>query len=204
MNLTSILALIAATFIFALTPGPGVFAIVARAMTLGFWQSLSLIAGLVLGDLVYLLFAILGLAYVASIMGEFFLIVKVLGGLYLIWLGIQLWRTKSKPGGDELVNVRDGATNFLVGLSITASNPKVIVFYLGFLPAFIDLQTLDWVDIVLVLSVVALVVFAVCVGYALAAARARKLLRTQKSRKILNRSAAGVMMTAGTVLIARQ
>ncbi|MEJ2321970.1 MAG: LysE family translocator [Gammaproteobacteria bacterium] len=201
MTLFSTLALAGAMFLLAATPGPGVFATVARSLASGFGHAAVVVAGIVTGDLLFLLLAIFGLASVAGLLGEFFLVVKIAGGLYLLWLGYRIWR--QRPGRVEIPGVRELSwkQNFLSGLVITLGNPKVILFYLGFLPTFMDLAALDGGDVVIVAAVVSVVLGGVMLAYAWSAARARELFRSSRAKRIMNRTAGGVMMTTGSVLI---
>ncbi|MEJ2309152.1 MAG: LysE family translocator [Gammaproteobacteria bacterium] len=201
MTLFSTLALAGAMFLLAATPGPGVFATVARSLASGFGHAAVVVAGIVTGDLLFLLLAIFGLASFAGLLGEFFLVVKIAGGLYLLWLGYRIWR--QRPGRVEIPGVRELSwkQNFLSGLVITLGNPKVILFYLGFLPTFMDLAALDGGDVVIVAAVVSVVLGGVMLAYAWSAARARELFRSSRAKRIMNRTAGGVMMTTGSVLI---
>jgi threonine/homoserine/homoserine lactone efflux protein len=201
MTLISMLALAGAMFLLAATPGPGVFATVARSMASGFGHAAVVVAGIVTGDLIFLLLAIFGLASVATLLGDLFLLVKIAGGLYLIWLGLRIWN--SKPGAVEIHGVRELSwkQNFLSGLVITLGNPKVILFYLGFLPTFLDLATLSAGEVAIVAAVVSVVLGSVMLFYAWSAARARELFRSSRAKRIMNRTAGGVMMATGIVLI---
>ncbi len=84
-----------AMLILAASPGPGVFATVARALSSGFRPAVGVIAGIVAGDIIFLGLAVFGLSVIAQAMGEFFFIIKIVGGAYLIWLGLKMWRAKS-------------------------------------------------------------------------------------------------------------
>lgn len=203
MTALSLFAFAGAMFLLAITPGPGVFATVARALASGFLHASVVVAGIVAGDLVFLLFAILGLAAVAELMGEFFALVKFAGAVYLVWLGIGLWR--NRVVGTEATPIEEisWSSNFLSGLFITLGNPKVILFYLGFLPAFVDLTTLSTTDVVMIAAVVSLVLGLTMLGYAYAASSARQLFRSPGARQLLNRTSGGVMIATGTVLAAK-
>jgi len=128
--------------ILAASPGPGVFATVARALASGFRPALAVIGGIVLGDIIFLLFAAFGLSMVARALGNLFFIVKLCGGAYLIWLGIRIWLKDPEPISDTPdTDRRSRWGNFVSGLVITLSNPKVILFYCGFLPTFLPSWT---------------------------------------------------------------
>jgi hypothetical protein len=101
VTLPTALALAAAVFVLGVTPGPGVFAGVARALASGLGPALAFATGMVGGDIVLLLLVVFGLAAVAETMGELFLFVKIAGGAYLVWLGISYGgrsRTRREPG----------------------------------------------------------------------------------------------------------
>jgi threonine/homoserine/homoserine lactone efflux protein len=89
------------------------------------------------------------------------------------------------------------------GLLITLGNPKVILFYLGFLPAFVDLAMLNAGDVVIIAGVVSLVLGATMLGYAYAASRARRLFQRRATKRILNRTSGSVMIATGAVLATR-
>jgi len=201
MTLWSSLALIGAMFLLASSPGPGVFATISRAIASGFVNASFLVVGIVVGDIIFLLLAIYGLNLVAQALGEFFILVKYVGGIYLIYLGYKIWTSKTLPhkviGNNEL----SWKTNFFSGLLITLANPKVIIFYLGFLPAFVNLKTLTTIDIIITIIIVSTTLSTVLLSYAYMATRAKKLLKSQKAIDKLNKTSGGVMMGAGSLLI---
>ena len=203
MTALSLFALAGAMFLLAITPGPGVFATVARALASGFLHASVVVAGIVVGDLTFLLLAIYGLAAVAELMGGFFTLVKFAGAAYLVWLGIRLWRSRAVATEAAPIEEASWWSNFLSGLFITLGNPKVILFYLGFLPAFVDLTTLIMTDVVMIAAVVSLVLGLTMLGYAYAASSARQLFRSPGARQLLNRASGGVMIATGTVLAAK-
>jgi len=90
--------------------------------------------------------------------------------------------------------------NLLTGLLITLANPKVILFYLGLLPTFIDLTALTTSDILVVVLIVSGVLGLTMLGYALIASRARELVRNARVARAINRTAGGAMILAGATL----
>jgi len=190
--------------VLAASPGPGVFATTARAMASGFRPALAVIWGIVLGDIIFLLFAAFGLSMVARALGSMFFIVKICGGAYLVWLGIKIWLQNPKTfQNSQNPNSRSKWGNFASGLIITLSNPKVILFYCGFLPTFLDLSALTFVDLTFVVAIITAVLSGVLITYAYLASRARKAFTTERAVKRLNRAAGGVMVAAGVVIAVR-
>ena len=200
MSLISLLALAGAMLFLAITPGPGVFATVARALASGFKKSAMVVLGIVVGDLIFLLLAIYGLSEIAENLYGLFLIIKYIGAAYLIYLGIALWRTC--PEKREIENAKELSWkgNFLSGLFVTLGNPKVILFYLSFLPTFVNLSSLSDGDVLAVASIVALVLGTTMLVYAFTASKARSMFQSPRSLKMMNRSAGSVMIATGTVL----
>jgi threonine/homoserine/homoserine lactone efflux protein len=89
------------------------------------------------------------------------------------------------------------------GLIITLSNPKVILFYCGFLPTFLDLSTLTIIDLAFVVVIITAVLSGVLTTYAYLASRARRMFTNQRAVKRLNRAAGGVMVAAGVAIAVR-
>jgi threonine/homoserine/homoserine lactone efflux protein len=190
--------------IAAASPGPGVAAIVARALAAGFRGTVPMIGGLIVGDILYVSAAIGGLAALATTFGEIFVIVRWLGAAYLIYLAIRLWWSKPQDDLEAAERPRGSkAQVFLAGLSITLGNPKVMVFYLALLPALIDLRTVGLAEYLAMIGIVAIVLTLVIGAYALLAGRARTFLATPGRRKVLDRIAGSVMAGAAAAIIAR-
>lgn len=204
MTILTLLAFGAAMFLLAASPGPGVFATVARALASGFSHAAVLVLGIVVGDLIFLFLAIYGLASLAEILGSFFTFVKYAGGLYLIWLGIKIWRSTPEASSVQGVHELSWKKNFMSGLIITLANPKVIFFYLGFLPTFVDLNNLTGLDVLSISIVVAIVLGSVLLSYAWAASRTSRIFKNKKTLRIINNCAGGVMITAGCTILLKE
>jgi threonine/homoserine/homoserine lactone efflux protein len=147
MTLAGFIAYSGALAIAAAIPGPGVTALVARALGSGFRSSLFMAFGLVLGDLTYLTAVVLGLAFVAQTFGTVFLVIKWLGVAYLAWLAWTFWRTGITAETVEAKKGRGGAgASFLAGLVVTLGNPKTMIFYLALTPTIVDLHAITVAD----------------------------------------------------------
>jgi len=201
MSLESGITFVIAIFIFAITPGPGTFAIIARALVSGSLSCVTLCFGMAISDVVYLVLACFGLATIAENYGTIFTLIRFAGAIYLLYLGWKMWTTEVKVElAEECTKGRGLWGGFIQGFLISASNPKVILFYIAFLPSFMDLTVLSPADIVVAagLTIVALMVGLMLV--AVFAGSARKMFRSERSMKRLNRTAGGVMAGAGVYL----
>ncbi len=202
MSFETIITLLIVSFIIKATPGPGVFATVGRALFQGFGPTLVFIAGIMTGDFLYLFFAFTGLAVIAHQFGDFFFIVRLIGGGYLIYLGVRLWL--APPAGVETLPAPSGNRGkaFLSGLLLTFGNPKVILFYLGLLPTFVDLTRLSIADMGLLTAMFLGILGSTLAAYAYAAARARRLFRSKTAMRRLNRGAGTVLIGSGGAVAA--
>jgi threonine/homoserine/homoserine lactone efflux protein len=187
-----------------IVPGPGVLACVSRALASGFRMAAFVALGIMLGDMVFLFMAISGLAAVAELLGSFFLIVRYCGALYLIWLGYRTWTSKIDLRSLKSRKATSPGSCLLSGLSITLGNPKAIVFYLSFLPAFLDPRRLSSSDVVITATVVILTLAVVLLTYSYGANRVRGLLHSGRAVKNINRCAGTVMISAGVAIAAKE
>jgi len=204
MTVESGLALGLAMLALAVTPGPGVFATTSRALSSGMRPALIVIAGIVTGDVIYLLLAVFGLSMIASVLGPLFVVVRVVGGLYLIWLGVRAWLKSTGEPSLAAQTPVSAQGDYVSGLITTLSNPKVILFYGGFLPTFLDLSKLGALDVVAVLGIVTTVLAAVMIGYAFAATRVRGLVTTRRAARRLDKVAGSAMIVTGAIVLARR
>jgi len=203
MTITTIMALLGAMLVLAAIPGPGVIAVVARSLSGGLAHGAVTVAGIIVGDFVFILLAIYGLSAMAEVLGHFFFLVKYIGGAYLIWLGIDLLRSTSTSRHLVVVVETSWRQHFMSGFLVTLGNPKAILFYVGFFPAFLDLSVISPVDIAIIMGIATFAIGGVMFGYAYMASRAQILLKSPRAKRILDRVAGGVMMGTGTFLIAR-
>lgn len=194
-----------AIFVFSVTPGPGVFAILARALVFGAKKCTMLALGMAVSDIVYLILACFGLATIAENWAEVFIVIRYLGAAYLIYLGYKMFKTlpQIKDSIDSEVTEKAAGTalsGFIQGFLISASNPKVILFYIAFLPTFMDLTTLSSNDIALAATLALIGLMAGLMLIAYGAARMASLLKTPLAHTRLNRGAGSIMILAGTYL----
>ena len=203
MSFESSITFFIAILIFGVTPGPGTFAILGRALSSGAWSCFWLSLGMVLSDMVYLILACYGLATLAETWSGAFLAIRVMGASYLAYLAYKMWTAPvEKPGADS-VGTHEGLASLIQGFMISASNPKVILFYLAFLPTFIDLTTLSTQDVAWVSLLQFFALMLGLMAVAVSAASARKLFRSTTALRRMNRFAAVLMATAATYLALR-
>lgn len=136
-DLQTFFLFLAAALLVAVTPGPGIFYIVARTLASGGSEGLASSVGLGIGGLVHVFGGAVGLSALVMASAEAFTLLKIVGGLYLIWLGIKTWREARIV---ELIEVQTtGAYSaFREDIVVEALNPKTAAFFLAFIPRFVD------------------------------------------------------------------
>ena len=135
MSLSLYLTYIAACVAVVIVPGPSVTVIVANSLAHGTRAGLTSVAGTQAGLLVLMAVLVAGLSALMAQAGVLFDIVRIAGALYLVWLGVKMWRSNGQLGQAAVANDR---SFFMQSFWVTASNPKVLVFFGAFIPQFID------------------------------------------------------------------
>ena len=205
MDLFTLSAFTIAYAIAVLVPGPGVAAVVARALGGGFRAAFPMVLGILAGDLVYLVFALFGLAAIATWFGPVFVVIKWASALYLLYIAWQFWT--AKPGAEQMGARKDKSAwqTFLSGFALTLGNPKTIVFYLALLPTVVPLdQPITMLGLIELVVIVTVVLLIIGCGYAWAAAAAREFFRSPTALRRLNRTAAVIMASAAIFVVARE
>jgi len=201
MTVESGIAFFIAIVIFSITPGPGVFALLARALSQGARACWALALGMTISDIVYLVAATMGLAVIAQKWGLLFTVIRILGAIYLIYLGWRMWRDRSHLGDATQQPARQSFVGgFIQGFLISASNPKVILFYIAFLPTFMDLTALNGGDIVIASMICFVGLMTGLMAVSLGASWARSYFRSERAMTGLNRVAGSIMISAGVYL----
>lgn len=185
----------------ALIPGVSVLAVSSRSAASGFIHGATTTMGIAIGDIVFILIAVFGLSILAEQMGDLFDLVKYLCGAYLVWLGVTLLRARSSEVKTEGVADSSLLSSFLAGLLITLGDQKAILFYLGLLPAFLDVSALSYIDTAVIIAI-AMTALSTKLIYAFMASRAGYLLNANLFQG-LNIVAGGVLISVGIYVIFR-
>ena len=134
----SLLGFIAAALVLLLTPGPGVMYIVARSIGQGSRAGLVSVLGLAAGALVHVAAAAAGISTILLASATAFGLVKAAGAAYLIYLGIRTLLARGAVASTEICTPRSSGRLFADGALVSILNPKIALFFLAFLPQFVD------------------------------------------------------------------
>jgi threonine/homoserine/homoserine lactone efflux protein len=182
-------------------PGPVWVALTARALSGGMAGAWPLAVGVALGDLIWPLCAILGLAWVLSLYGDALAVMRWIAAGVFIVMGLSLFRAPAKTPGTDSRMTRPGLwAGFSVGVAAVIGNPKAILFYMGFLPGFFDLTRITTPDIVAILAISAVVPLLGNLGLALFLDRARRLLQSPAAIRRLNISSGVLLIGVGLAI----
>lgn len=160
---------VTASLVLLLIPGPAVLYIVARSADQGRKAGLVSVAGIHLGTLVHITAAVLGLSAIVATSAQAFAVVKLAGAAYLMYLGIQTLRRREADEPVAVGRVRSLRRIFWDGTVVNVLNPKTALFFLAFVPQFVDPRGLNPAADLVVLGLLFIAIGVVTDGmYALA------------------------------------
>lgn len=203
MDLGTILSLSIAAFIFGISPGPGTLAALTISTSKGLRSGLILSAGEAVGDVVYLTIAILSLGYLSNILEPVMSVVRWIGAGYLIYLGITQFRSKNFDLNLHSHSSKNVIKLFFSGFLIGGTNPKVILFYLSFIPLFLDLSNINLISALQIIMIVYLSVFISLIVVCITGNQIKSLIKKPSHSKKLNQSTGVMMILIGVLLFIR-
>jgi len=203
MPLSSLLLFAVVYAVAVASPGPGIFALVARVLARGSRGIPAFIAGFLVGDLLWFSVAATGFALLAQSFAALFVGIRYLGAAYLAYLAWRTWTAPVEPLESEPVRGESGPRLFLGGLALTLGNPKVVLFFLALLPTVIDLEHLTPLGMIEIAATIVVVLSTTLGAYALAAVRVRRFFGSVRARRAVNRGAGTVMAGAALAVATR-
>lgn len=203
MEFSSLLIFAGALLVAAGSPGPSIAALVARVIARGFRDVLPFLMAMWIGEAIWLSLAVFGLAYVAQTFHAIFVAVKWAGIAYLVYLAWKMWTAPVAVEEGELPRDDSPMKLFLAGMAVTLGNPKIMMFYLALLLTIVDLISVSVIGWAELTATMALVLIAIDCTWVLAAAQARRLIRSPRAMRIANRISAGTMAGAAAAIAAR-
>lgn len=190
-----------ALFVLFLTPGPVWLATAARTLAHGWQAAIPLIIGVALGDLVWSLLAVLGLAWVVGTYPWVMEALRWVAVAVFAGMGFLLIRNAEKSISADSALTRPGAlAGFLAGIAAILANPKAILFYMGMLPGFFDLTGIGTPDIVAIATVSMAVPLIGNTGFAWLVDRARRRFSSPERLARINRVAGGLLILVAVVI----
>ncbi|MGX9576260.1 MULTISPECIES: LysE family translocator [unclassified Mesorhizobium] len=196
-----LIAFFATTAIFAYIPGPAMLYAAAQTMARGRWSGLTAALGIHLGGYVHVVAAAAGLSVLFHAVPTLYIAVKLAGALYLIWLGVSLFRARAQD--DAVISgiePKSARRAFFESITVEVLNPKTAIFFMAFLPQFIDASATFpvWLQF-LVLGTIVNLMFSsadvMCV--VLAGALVTRLRRSSHAQRLMRRAGGAVLVGLG-------
>ena len=197
MTLAHWLPFAIASAILVAIPGPTVLLVVSYALGHGRRYALATTAGVALGDFTAMTASMLGLGVILAASATLFSMLKWVGAAYLIYLGIKLWRAPVMDADAADTSETRTGRIFAHAYAVTALNPKSIIFFVAFVPQFIDARTAALPQIVVFEATFLVLATLNAFSYALLAAAARKAVRNARVQRAVNRTGGSLLIGAG-------
>ena len=190
-----------ALFILFMTPGPVWVALMARAMSGGFRAAWPLALGVVVGDVMWSVLAILGVSWIVSQYAGFLDLMRYVASITFLFMGYMVIRNADKTIASDSRLTRPGViAGFVAGLAVIIGNPKAILFYMGMLPGFFDLSQLTVADIVAIGALSAIVPLIGNLIMGAFIGKVRALLTSPRALKRMNLTAGWLLVAVGVVI----
>jgi homoserine/homoserine lactone efflux protein len=195
------LSFVWATLVFCLIPGPSVCFTVASTLKYGFRRAAATISGQLAANCCQVIAAMIGISSIMGLSEISFYGLKIIGALYLIYLGFRQWNA-GKPSLDirEKPPTRNTRRGFIDGFVVCATNPKAVIYFVAVLPQFV-LPDYDQNIQLIILSITDVIIAAfVLVLYSMVARRVRFWINREKYWKTQNQLTGLLMIIAGVAL----
>ena len=190
-----------ALFILFATPGPVWVALLARSLSGGFHAAWPLAVGVVVGDVIWPLIAILGVTLLVSEFAWFMEVMRWVAVLMFTVMGVMLIRKRTEALNADSRLTRPGMwAGFIAGLAVIMSNPKAILFYMGVLPGFFDLTRVTVYDIAVICFLSFLVPLLGNLVLAAMVDRVRGLLTSPEALRKVNITSGVLLIAVGLVI----
>jgi threonine/homoserine/homoserine lactone efflux protein len=197
------LAFVAASALMGVIPGPGVTSIVGYALGSGRRTALAAVAGMALGNFIAITFSLAGVGAVLRASAYAFTILKWVGAIYLVGMGlITIIRSRGEVEGPAAGAPIAPRVAFASNVAVGAFHPKTLVFFVAFVPQFIDAKASYGLQAAILIATFCAVVAATDAAYALAASHASHLFRRSKAMLWSKRAGGGVLIAAGVATAA--
>ena len=200
MSIEIWVAFVLAAMVLLIIPGPTIILVISQAIAHGRRAVLPLVMGVTLGDFTAMTLSLLGLGAIMASSAALFSVLKWFGAIYLIYLGIKLWR--SNPGQHEIRLSAAGTSQqslFRSAFIVTALNPKSIAFFVVFLPQFVSAQSEAFPQLLILGATFLFLAALNATLYALFAGRLRDTMQNAKVQRWFNRCGGSALIGAGVL-----
>lgn len=207
INTTSLIAYVLTAAILLIIPGPTILTVVAYGLRVGKKAAWASTAGVVLGDLTAIVACLTGLGAILAVSPSVYGAIKWVGVAYLVYIAVQTWRESNQIGKATAVQVSAPEVSAQVPLSkvffqtfiVTALNPKGIVFFLAFIPQFVDPALAYWPQVTIFGLIFVFLGGLNALVYAYSSGRLSSFFTHPRALKLLKRVSAGFLCSAALI-----
>lgn len=197
------LAFVAALLVFFIIPGPTMILVVSEAISHGKKSVIPLVSGVFLGGFVAMSLSLLGLGAILATSASLFVALKWLGAAYLVYLGIKTWQ----KGAIDFSQIKQDAPRkkmFGSAFLVTVLNPKDIIFFVAFLPQFVNPSAELLPQFLLLMATFLILDMLNIILYTVFARTMRTKINSPKTQKVVNRIGGSALICAGAVTASMQ
>ena len=206
MSLQSWWIFVCATFLISAMPGPNMLHVMTQAMRHGIARAVFTMAGCMLALLCLFGLSAMGMSALLSALPQLLTAIKIVGALYLIWIGIKAWRDDSPPIDIDSGNVEAGrrtpAMLFRSGFLISVSNPKALIFAAAFFPQFVSPGLPQPPQFAILLITFVVIEAGWYLTYATGGRTLGRFMREARWQRSFNRASGGLFILFGMSLLA--
>jgi threonine/homoserine/homoserine lactone efflux protein len=204
MTIASFFFFCIANVVYVASPGPASLVLITRVLSQGSKGISSFIAGFLVSDLIWFIFAAMGLNLITRSFYVVFLVIKYIGAVYLLYLAFRFWNASIQWSKISVFKTNESSLQRLLsGLVIALGNPLVMAFYLALLPIAVNLTKLSVFEFLQIVVAIVSIRSAVFAAYALTADRIRRLFVNPHMIRFLNRGAAAAMIAIAVAVAIR-
>ena len=201
MTVETWFAFVATSAVLLVIPGPTILLVLSYALGRGWKVAAPVATGVALGDLTAMTLSMLGVGALLASSAALFTAVKWIGAAYLVFLGVKLWQAGTKFGADPRTEAAGPGRMLAHAWLVTTLNPKSIVFFVAFLPQFLDTTLPFWPQALIFEATFVTLAFLNAFGYALLAARARRLTENSRAIRVFHRAGGAALIAAGAAAV---
>lgn len=204
MSLELYFAYVTATLVVLAIPGPTILLLISYSLSQGKRAALACILGVAIGDASCAAMSLLGLGAILAASATLFTALKWIGAAYLLWLGVKMWRKASQGLSVPQMPTTSPRRIFVHTYVVTALNPKGIIFFMAFLPHFIDPGSPTPPQLLLMGTTFVVLGIVNATAYAMLSTAIGARLRSPRLLRTMNRIGGGFLMSAAALTFSMQ
>ena len=190
-----------ASLVLCVTPGPTVFFVIGHSLKHGKSSVIPMVFGALTGDIILMGLSFIGLSAILATSVFMFTLLKFVGALYLIYLGIKAWKSDASIQNDDKKTDQPLKKRkvYRDALLVTALNPKGIIFFTAFFPLFLDVNSALLPQMIILALTFMGVALSTNSCYSIFSSYLSTKVKSKKTQKIFNKTSGGLLIGAGLV-----